>query len=132
MLGGEGVAKKLNVEFRYLDRDGCSRCRETDKIVTKTMEELKKALKELDAEVIFKTRKLPKSKLHLSNSILINGEDLEKILNKNETEKTSICHGCSDIMKEKCECRAYSYKGKKSSHITKGMIKDAIKAVLKK
>lgn len=39
------MAEKLRIEFRYVDRKTCSRCRTTDKNVEKTVQGLRKALK---------------------------------------------------------------------------------------
>jgi len=118
--------KKLRIEFRYVDRKTCSRCRTTDKNVEKTVQGLRKALRESGISVDFKTTKLPVSKLAQSNSILINGKDVEELVNKKRNVRSSVCHGCGRILKNPCDCRAYTYRGKKYSYIPKAMLREAI------
>jgi len=119
--------KKLRIEFRYVDRSTCSRCRTTDKNVERTVRGLRKALEEAGVAVDFKTTKLPVSKLAQSNSILINGKDVEELVNGKRKALSSACRGCSEIMESPCECRAYTYRGKKHSYIPQAMIREAIR-----
>ena len=72
--------KRLNVEFRFFDRNTCSRCRTTDKNVEKTLRDLREALAEAGVGVKLKTTKLPASRLSESNSILINGKDVGELI----------------------------------------------------
>jgi len=125
------MTKKLRIEFRYVDRDTCSRCRTTDKNVEMTVRGLRKALRESDIAVDFKTKKLPVSKLAQSNSILINGKDVEELVNGKRTALFSACRGCSEIIESPCECRTYVYRGKKHSYIPQAMIREAIHNSLK-
>ena len=125
------VIKKLRIEFRYVDRDMCSRCRATDKNVKRTVQELRKALQESGFVVDFKTTKLPLSKLAQSNSILINGEDIEKIVNGKKKVRSSACRGCGKILKSACNCRAYIYRGRKYPYVPRAMIREAIRNSLK-
>jgi hypothetical protein len=55
------MAGKVIVEFRYVDRDSCSRCKKTGKNVEKSCLKLKGKLKTLGTTVIFRARKLPLS-----------------------------------------------------------------------
>jgi len=119
--------KKLRIEFRYVDRDTCNRCRTTDKNVEKTVRGLRKALRESGFSVDFTTKKLPISKLAESNSILINGKDVEELVNGKRGTLSSACRGCSEIMESPCECRTYVYRGKKHSYIPQAMIREAIR-----
>jgi len=119
--------KKLRIEFRYVDRKTCSRCRTTDKNAGKTVQGLRKALEEAGVAVDFKTTKLPVSKLAQSNSILINGKDVEEIINGKKNVRSSACRGCSEIMESPCECRTYVYRGRKYSYIPNMMIREAIR-----
>lgn len=120
--------RKLRVEFRYVDRKTCSRCRTTDKNVKKTVQGLQKVLREKGVAVDFKTTRLPIRKLAQSNSILINGRDIERIIGRKKA-RSSICKGCSKIMKSACECRTYMYHGKKYSYIPTTMIWEALAKV---
>jgi len=121
------MTKKLRVEFRYFDRNTCSRCRTTDKNVEMTVKGLRKALQESGVWVDFKTTKLPASKLAQSNSILINGRDIEELVNGKRTALFSACRGCSEIMESPCECRTYAYHGRKYTYVPRAMIREAIR-----
>jgi len=121
------MTKKLRIEFRYVDKNTCSRCKTTDKNVEGTVRGLRKALRESGIAVDFKTTKLPMSKLAQSNSILINGKDVEEIVNGKKNVRSSACRGCSEIMESPCECRTYVYHGRKYSYIPNMMIREAIR-----
>jgi len=73
----------LKITFLYYDKTTCKRCISTDRSVKLTLKELKKAIKSAKVKIELKERKLPESKIHLSPTILINGKDIEKFLNKN-------------------------------------------------
>ncbi|NYZ61079.1 DUF2703 domain-containing protein [Candidatus Micrarchaeota archaeon] len=120
------MTKKLHIEFRYFDRKTCSRCKATDKNVEKTVQELRKALQESGVSVIFKATKLPAKKLAQSNSILINGEDIENLVGKKSMRSTA-CFGCSKLVRGSCVCRAYTYRGKRYRYVPKAMIREAIR-----
>ena len=123
--------KKLRIEFRYVDRNTCSRCRTTDKNVERTVQGLRKALRESGISVDFKTTALPMSKLAQSNSILINGKDVEGIVNGKKNIRSSACRGCGKILKSACNCRAYIYRGRKYPYVPRAMIREAIHNSLK-
>lgn len=126
------MTKKLRIEFKYLDRNTCSRCRTTDKIVEKTLHDLQDAIQDAGVEVELKTTKLPISKLSQSNSVLINGIDIQDLINEGKTQRYTPCRGCSTIMDGSCDCRAYTYRGKKYTNIPKGMLREAIQKSLQK
>jgi len=126
------MTKKLHIEFRYFDRKTCSRCRATDKNVEKTMQELRKALQESGVSVIFTATKLPAKKLAQSNSILINGADIENLVGGKKSMRSSACFGCSKLVKGSCVCRAYTYHGRRYRYIPKAMIREAIRRATKK
>lgn len=123
--------KKITIEFRYVDRNTCSRCKKSGENAAKTYTKLKSELADLWVDVSFKTRKLPLSKLNQSNSVSINGKDVTALLGS-KSDDQSKCYGCSKIMKKPCKCRSYTYGGKAYPHITSRMIKDAIMKVLRK
>ena len=120
----------LKIEFLYYDKTACKRCASTDKSVKLTMKELKEVMKESKTKIEFKEKRLPKSKIHLSPTILINGKDIEKILNKNSALKSNLCSDCCQLAGRFVNCRTFTYKGKKYDYISKEMIKDAIKSFL--
>lgn len=126
------MAKKLQIEFKYLDKTTCSRCRTTDKIVEKTLQDLREVIQDAGVEIELKTTKLPTSKLSQSNSVLINGIDIQDLINEGKTQMYTPCRGCSTIMDGPCDCRAYTYRGKKYTNIPKEMLREAIQKSLQK
>lgn len=126
------MAKVVRIEFRYFDRSTCSRCKTTDENVSKTVRNLREALAEEGVKVEFKTVKLPASKLAQSNSILINGTDIEELVNGRKNSRATACKGCCKLLKGPCECRAYAYRGKKYRYIPRAMIREAIRKVIGK
>ena len=125
------MGKKIKIEFRYVDRDSCSRCRKTAENVEKACLKLKGELKGLGATLAFKSKKLPLSKLAESNSAWINGKDLRGILKeKRKLRKESRCYGCSKLMRKPCECRTYAYRGKRYAYITQSMVRAGVMKIL--
>jgi hypothetical protein len=116
----------LKIEFLYYDKNVCKRCASTDKSVKLTLKELKKAMKNTKVKIDFEEKRLPESKIRLSPTILINGKDIEKLLNKNSRSKSNVCSDCCQLIGHSVNCRTFTYKGKKYDYIPKEMIKDAI------
>lgn len=126
------TANKLVVEFKYFDRSTCSRCRITDKNVEKVLKDLEDVLSESGPVIRLKVTKLPASRLPESNSILINGKDIETLIHGKAKDKESPCHGCGTLLDAPCNCRMYEYHGKKYRHIPKAMIREAISKAIGK
>jgi hypothetical protein len=121
----------LKIEFLFFDKIACKRCSSTDKSIKLTLNELKKAIKNTKLKIDFKEKKLPESKIRLSPTILINGKDIEKILNKDSKSKANLCSDCCQLTGNSVNCRTFSYKGKNYDYIPKEMITEAINTVLK-
>ena len=126
------MAKKLRVEFKYFNRSTCSRCKATDGNVAKTVAALREALQASGIEVDFRATKLPARRLAESNSILINGADIENLVGGKKSMRSSACFGCSKLVKGPCACRAYAYRGKRYRYVPKAMIREAIRTVTEK
>jgi len=121
----------LKIEFLYYDKTTCKRCVSTEKSVKLTLKELKKAIKSTKVKVELKEKKLPESKIHLSPTVLINGKDIEKILNKNSKLKSNVCPSCCQLAGHSVNCRTFNYKGRSYDYIPKEMISEAINIVFK-
>jgi hypothetical protein len=117
----------LKIQFLYYDKTACKRCASTDKSVKQTLKELKAAMKNTKQAIELKETKLPESKLNLSPSILINGKDIEIILNKRKKPASNHCESCCKMVGRTVQCRTFTYKGRKYDHIPKRMILEAIK-----
>jgi len=120
----------LKIEFLYYNKNACKRCASTDKSVKLTLKEIKKVMKDTKTKIIFKEKKLPESKIHLSPTILINGKDIEKVLNKNSKLKSTVCTDCCQLIGHSVSCRSFNYKGKSYDYIPKEMIMEAINNIL--
>jgi len=121
----------LKVEFLYYDKTTCRRCISTDRSVKLTLKELEKTMKNTKVKIDFKEKKLPKSKICLSPSILINGKDVEKLVNKNSKLKSNACSDCCQSTGRSVNCRTFSYRDRSYDYIPKEMIMEAIRIVLK-
>jgi len=121
----------LKIEFLFFDKTTCKRCSSTDKSIKLTLNELKKAIKNTKLKINLKEKRLPESKIHLSPTILINGKDIEKIVNKNSKSKTNLCLNCCQLTGNSVNCRTFRYKEKNYDYIPKEMIAEAINIVLK-
>jgi len=126
------MRKKLKIEFRYYDKTSCERCASTDKSIKLTLKELKKAMKNSKLEIDLKEKKLSKSKIRFSPTVLINGNDIENILNKNSKSKNNVCPDCCKLVGDSVNCRTFNYKGKSYDYMPKGMILEAIKIMMEK
>jgi len=121
----------LRIEFLYYDKTSCQRCAATDKAVKISLKELKSAIKGSRPKISFKEKKLPLSKISLSPSILINGEDVEKIISKNSKLKSNSCKSCCELAGQPVSCRTFNYKGKSHDYMPKEMIAEAIGIALR-
>lgn len=117
----------MKIEFQYYNKTTCNRCASTNKSVKLSLKELKNAIKNASLKIDFKEKKLPISKIHLSPSILINGKDIEKWVNKNSKLKANHCSDCCQLAGHPVNCRTFTYKGKSYDFIPKKMIVEAIK-----
>jgi hypothetical protein len=122
----------LKIEFLYFDKTACERCASTDKSVKQTLKELKAAMKNVKQDIEFIETKLPESKLRMSPSVLINGKDIEIILNKRKKPASNDCTDCCKMVGRQVRCRTFIYKGRKYDHIPKEMILEAIEKITSK
>lgn len=122
----------MKIEFQYYNKTVCNRCASTDRAVQLSLKELKEVIKNTKLKIDFKERKLPKSKIHLSPSILIDGKDIEKIINKTSKPKANYCSNCCQLAGHPVNCRTLIYNGKSYDYIPKKMILKAIKISLKR
>lgn len=122
----------LKIEFLYYDKTSCKRCISTDRSVKLSLKELKNAIKGSGIKIDLIEKKLPRSEICRSPSVMINGKDIEKLVNKNSRLKSNVCADCCRLAGRSVNCRTFSYRGKNYDHIPKGMITEAINAVLRR
>ena len=121
----------IKIEFLYYNKTTCNRCISTDRSVKLSLRELKRAIKNSKVEIVLRERKLPKTKIHLSPSILINGENIENLVNKNSRLKSNFCSDCCKLAGQPVNCRTFIFKGRSYDYIPKEMIMEAIKIILR-
>jgi len=117
----------MKIEFMYYDKASCSRCKATDESIQKALHTLKSAIEGTGGKITLKETKLPESKMHLSPSILINGKDIESIVNKKKRMESNKCSDCCKMVGHPVKCRTFRYKGRTYNYISKGMIVAAIR-----
>jgi len=120
----------MKIELLYLM--DCPWCVKTKKLLRETLKELK--LKSKVKEIFIDTKARAKKYGFVgSPTIRINGEDIQKVVEKNRClpcEKLAkLTKKTTAFVKEECcisGCRTYSYKGKVYPYPPKRMIKEAL------
>jgi len=108
----ETPAKKVLVEYLYLDLETCDRCIGTDKVLDEVMMILSPALQLAGYEVVYnkiemKTAELATRYKFLSSpTIRVNGQDICASVKENS------CGCCSEISGTDVVCRIFEYNGK--------------------
>ena len=117
--------KEINIEWMHYDKEGetCIRCNNTG-------DNVKAAIKEIsrDIRVNYKETKLEADDMPDSNTVLINGQKLEDILNAKASE--NHCHSCSCLAGASTNCRTVEYNGDVYEDLSVAMILAAIKQVI--
>lgn len=127
------MSKIINFEWRHLDLNSstCSRCSETGKNIQEVILELKDEFKD-DLDVSYIEVKLDKTRLKESNLVLINGIEIEKILDE-MTASENDCPSCGDLLQEQACCRTLIEKdGTVHEEISKEILSKAAHAILLK
>ena len=131
--GCEGPAETLVVEWRHIGRDienTCERCGETGRTVIDVVEQIRPILEEEGIAVRVVETALENEAIAESNSILFNGEPLEKLIEGMEVT-TTPCASCACITgQDNAECRAIEYNGERYESIPPELIaRAALKAL---
>ena len=120
----------MKIDILYLM--DCPRCVKTKRLLREALKELK--LKAKVKEILIDTKaKAKKYGFVGSPTIRINGEDIQKIVEK---ARCLPCEKLAELTKKKTPfvkkecyksgCRVYSYKAKQYSYPPKGLIKEAL------
>lgn len=118
---------RLTIEFLYLDRTRCTRCRETNDSLDAALAEAADALQRAGAEVeVRKTQVQTAEQARAvgfvsSPTIRINGRDIALEL------KESPCEDCGCGCDEQVLCRVWTYRGREYTSAPKDLILDAIR-----
>src|SRR3989339_1077528 len=126
------MINKINFEWRHLDLNSvtCSRCSETGKNIQEVIYELKIRFQN-NLEISFTEIKLGKERIKESNLVLINGVEIEKIL-QDMTASENDCPSCCDLLEEQTCCRTLVEKdGTVHEEVSKELLLKAAIATLK-
>lgn len=110
----KGSAKKVDIEFLYLDLDTCTRCRGTDANLDAALGAVQAVLKASGAEVVL--RKIlvdseataQKHRFVSSPTIRVNGRDIALELRETPCDSCTEACGCNGTV----DCRVWRYEGK--------------------
>lgn len=118
--------KKLEIEWRHLDKDGktCDRCSDTGDSVRSAHQTLIKELQPRGWQVTLKETLLTDEQIPESNNILLNGIPLEKLI-PNVHRSENCCASCGDLLGSPTVCRTVIHDGWTFEVIPLAMILDA-------
>jgi len=124
--------RELNIEWMHYDKEGetCTRCNNTGDNLKRALEEMSKDETCESTKINYKETKLEANDMPDSNTVLINGQKLEDILNAKASE--NYCHSCSCLAGQGSNCRTVKYDGKVYEDLPVEMILEAIKTVIGK
>ncbi|WP_289023366.1 DUF2703 domain-containing protein [Desulfobacter postgatei] len=118
--------KRLEIEWRHLDKDGktCDRCLDTGETVRAAYSDLAKELEPKGWEVTLKETGLTDQEIRESNNIYFNGIAIEKLLP--DTRKSeNCCASCCEILGTPTMCRTLERNGQIFEAIPVTMIVEA-------
>lgn len=118
--------KRLEIEWRHLDKDGktCDRCLDTGETVRAAYSDLVKELEPKGWEVSLKETVLTDQEIRESNNIYFNGIVIEKLLP--DTRKSeNCCASCCEILGAPTMCRTLERNGQIFEAIPAAMIVEA-------
>jgi hypothetical protein len=119
-------AKRLVIDFLYLDLSLCGRCQGAEKNLDKAIKEVSAVLKAAGYDVFVNKVNIVSEELAIqykflsSPTIRINGEDITLEV------KESLCRECGDLCGDTVECRVFTYNGVDYTEPPKEMIINGI------
>jgi hypothetical protein len=118
--------RPLEVEFLYLDRSVCERCKGTEEILREAVEDAKKILGPTGVEVSLKMTHVRSGDQAValgfvsSPTVRLNGREATIQVRENQ------CTSCGDLSGCDITCRIWTWQGQEYSVPPKGMLLDAI------
>ena len=118
--------KELKIEWKHYDKEGetCTRCNRTGDNIKTALSVISKDDSYKNIKIDYKETILEANKMPDSNTILINGQKLEDILNARASE--NYCHSCSCLAGSGTNCRTIELNDKSYEDIPKELILEAI------
>lgn len=114
------------VEWKHYDKEGetCTRCNKTGENIKNVIARIINNRKYKNLTIKFIETKLEADKMPESNTILLNGEKIDKILEVTTSE--NFCHSCSCLAGKGSNCRTICYKGKVYEDVSEEIIEEGI------
>jgi hypothetical protein len=118
--------RPLEVEFLYLDRTVCERCKGTEEVLREAVEEARAILGPTGVEVSLKMTHVASEELALalgfvsSPTVRVMGRDAAFDVKENQ------CTSCGDLSGCDITCRVWTWQGQEYSVPPKAMLLDAI------
>ena len=109
----EYATRTVSVEFLYLDREECTRCRDTEDALTEAIDRVAPLLATLDVELrvehvhVDSERAARLTELSVSPTVRVNGRDVQP------DYAVSTCESCGELCDcgETVDCRLWTYRG---------------------
>jgi len=122
----ETAAKKIRIDFLYLDLEVCTRCQGTDRVLDEAVADVRHILQAAGASVEVNKVNMKTADLAIqyrfvsSPTIRINGRDIDVDV------KESLCESCGDLCGDSVDCRVWTYQGVEYNQPPKAMIINAL------
>lgn len=116
----------IRIEWKHYDKEGetCTRCNTTGDNIKAALEAISEDRSRKKIKIDYKETILEADKMPESNTVIINGQKIEDILNAKASE--NYCHSCSCLAGSDTNCRTIELSGQSYESIPKEMILEAI------
>ena len=120
--------RKILIEWKHYDKQGetCSRCNNTGDNVKAAIGTICSEFK--DVKISYKETRLAADKMAESNSIFINGQAIEDLLEATASE--NFCHSCTCLSGKGSNCRTIELDGNSYEAIPEELILKALRLVV--
>jgi hypothetical protein len=124
----EYATRTVTVDLLYLDRESCSRCRDTDEALQTAVDRVADLLADLDAAVEVRTVQVDtaaaarRTGLPVSPTVRVDGRDVQP------DHEANPCGDCTDLGdgNESVDCRLWRYRGETHESAPVDMLVEAI------
>lgn len=116
----------MTIEWKHYDKEGetCTRCNSTGNNIKAVLGIVSTDNAYKNIQIKYKETILEASEMPDSNTVLINGQKIEDVLNAKTSE--NYCHSCSCLAGSDTNCRTIELNNKSYESIPKDMILEAI------
>lgn len=119
--------RTVTIEWLHLEVEGatCQRCGDTGQELHLAVDRLRDECAPRGVEILFRETLLNPRQIAKSNTILINGVPLEKILPQ-ASASTSCCPSCGDLTGGNEQCRTLVHLGQTFETIPQSLVRQAV------